>query len=86
MEAERTSTDEAKTKSRIVVLGVITDWDRNLKRAVKSETIIPRFAIMDVRPTTPFPPTKPVVASLPSSAKPVSAHSRSSVPMMWRRS
>lgn len=26
---------------------VITDWDKNLKRAVNSETIIPRFAIMD---------------------------------------
>ncbi len=26
---------------------VITDWDKNLKRAVNSETIIPRFAVMD---------------------------------------
>ncbi|MFA6822138.1 MAG: iron-containing alcohol dehydrogenase, partial [Sphaerochaetaceae bacterium] len=26
---------------------VITDWDKNLKRAVNSETIIPKFAIMD---------------------------------------
>ena len=26
---------------------VITDWDANLKRAVNSETIIPKFAVMD---------------------------------------
>ena len=31
---------------------VITDWDNNLKRAVNSETIIPKFAIMD--PQTNF--------------------------------
>jgi len=35
---------------------VITDWDKNLKRAVNSETIIPRFAIMDPETNYSLPP------------------------------